>query len=619
MMNHNHIAFLLVIMLQLHGCTGSQPAQFTVYKLDAFKDVVPPQGTPDGLSVADTLTMFAAPGEYEPIAFAVHANTDVREVRITASDLRSGSARINSSAADIRLVKYWYQKGLGWTGSYLVPELLVHDDSFITPDHSTKRNILHFDGLPQDSDELVPFDIPENEFRHFWLKIHVPPDAVPGVYSNRITISSANGGQHSLPLKLEVLEWKLNDPMKKYGIYYHGCVFDEGVTPHSREGWFSEYKYMSAERYEAEMRDLSERGFYYAGIDCHGTPRSDGSYDFSGLIQSLRIRQKLGMDKEPVWVNVEGLRHLIIQFLNRGPAEEELAEIRKYVRHINECFLSEGFPKPYIYGIDEAHGEKLRKLIPVYKAIKEAGGKVAQACYAPRVSQGRWNEPGFLEIMDDYIELPIICMREGEDPVDYIHRVQYYGGTVLYYNLPQTHWDEYSAYIYRHNYGFWMFHSIADGIAPYVYYQYRTEGSPYNDFDQPENVRYGDLCVVYPAKNGIIPTLLWEAETEGLDDARYLSTLAGLIEEAKSRFGYTEQIRKTEDWLKHSRVPFLWTIPERFMPEHKNFRPLLVYDDDLRERLAGFPDLQDLRWQVVQKIRSLRAWMDAHKEYLKKK
>jgi len=39
---------------------------------------------------------------------------------------------------------------------------------------------------------------------------------------------------------------------------------------------------------------------------------------------------------------------------------------------------------------------------------------------------------------------------------------------------------------------------------------------------------------VYPAPDGPIPSLAWEAIREGIDDHKYLSTLAKLIEKAKS-------------------------------------------------------------------------------------
>ena len=60
-------------------------------------------------------------------------------------------------------------------------------------------------------------------------------------------------------------------------------------------------------------------------------------------------------------------------------------------------------------------------------------------------------------------------------------------------------------------------------------------GEPYQDIEDNPNyhLKGKDMCVACPSKEGPIPTLGWEAMREGVDDVRYLTTLADLIKKEK--------------------------------------------------------------------------------------
>jgi hypothetical protein len=88
-----------------------------------------------------------------------------------------------------------------------------------------------------------------------------------------------------------------------------------------------------------------------------------------------------------------------------------------------------------------------------------------------------------------------------------------------------------------------------------------------------------------------------------------LTTLASFIEEAKAVYGYKGPVREIEEWLENFRVKFQWTLPLSKQEGYDEYVPLLVYDEDLQERLRDLPNLQDLRWQVVIKIRQMRQWL----------
>ncbi len=84
-------------------------------------------------------------------------------------------------------------------------------------------------------------------------------------------------------------------------------------------------------------------------------------------------------------------------------------------------------------------------------------------------------------------------------------------------------WNRYSA-------GFMLWKSGFAGAMPFIYQQ-KHGCNAYDDFDYI-GPKYGnrDFMCTYPSQTGPVPTIQWEALREGIDDARYLSTLLNLLE-----------------------------------------------------------------------------------------
>lgn len=90
--------------------------------------------------------------------------------------------------------------------------------------------------------------------------------------------------------------------------------------------------------------------------------------------------------------------------------------------------------------------------------------------------------------------------------------------------------------------GCYLWKSKAQGIVPYCYQHLpKHPHSPYDDFDPWEPMAeveefdgvFRDHMLTYPAREGPVPTLQWEAFREGITDLRYLTTLHRLIEQAE--------------------------------------------------------------------------------------
>lgn len=92
----------------------------------------------------------ACRGEYEPASFVIQPVVrDLRNLRISATDLIGGQGVISKDQIDIRFVKSWYQAGGAWDtiglsnkgrSRVLIPELLLKNDALIHVDVDSKTN-----------------------------------------------------------------------------------------------------------------------------------------------------------------------------------------------------------------------------------------------------------------------------------------------------------------------------------------------------------------------------------------------------------------------------------------------------------------------------------------------
>ncbi len=144
------------------------------------------------------VSAFATPGEYEPLTFALHALKDLHGVKVLLSPLRGeGGERISQEALDLRFVRCWAQRTT-WNAStfYVIPELLEH---------------------------FKALDIPAGLTKQFWIMVHVPEDARPGLYEGEARVEPENAPPVTVKLRLRVLPFRLLKPRGKIWGLYSDC------------------------------------------------------------------------------------------------------------------------------------------------------------------------------------------------------------------------------------------------------------------------------------------------------------------------------------------------------------------------------------------------------------
>ncbi len=126
----------------------------------------------------ETLVAFATPGEFEPVTFALYPVRPLQNLKVRVSSLTSAAGEIPADRVDVRLATYW---NVGYP-------------SYTTL--STYRRV------PELLERVTVHTSPAGECQWYWLTIHVPDDARPGLYRGTVpsgTTASARPSRFRWP------------------------------------------------------------------------------------------------------------------------------------------------------------------------------------------------------------------------------------------------------------------------------------------------------------------------------------------------------------------------------------------------------------------------------------
>ena len=498
-------------------------SQLIIFRLDPFaNERALPDCYPDVPGKAGgKLSLAGSRDEYESASFAVYARLDLKGLRLELSDLRSGNQILPKSCFEPYVVKCWYQAGrdvMFHDGvKRFVPELLLKDDALVkvdtesetnsvrsTAEDSTTRYLPASGKDPKALDELRPLDastlqpvtIPAMTLKQFWLTLHIPEDAAAGRYSGSLRLSAQNITPVDVPIEVTVHTFELAQPKMIYSIYYPGKLNSD--TPN---GTIAAH-YKSEEQMRAELRDMYAHGVRY--------PNLWQAYSKELVPRALQLRKEAGMPNDMLFINSPP-----------GPPESAAGTVTGW-RELTADF---GYKDIYLYGLDEAHGTRLRIQKPSWENVQKAGGKM----YA-----SAWKEDPF-EVMGSRLNVLVWSGGCQPEKAKQWHRA---GSKIFSYSNPQVGVEE--PLLYRYNFGLALWKADYDGAMDFAYQW--AYGHIWNDFDSE---KFRDHCFTYPTVNGVVGTIQWEGFREGVDDVRYITTLEKAIETA----GDTKPAREARQWL----------------------------------------------------------------------
>jgi len=483
---------------------------------------------PLGAAVAEPLTLAACPGEYEPASFCLWAREKLDNVTVTCSDLEGPAGAISADAVDVRILKCWFQAGVGMedvTHKTLTPELLLHDDSIVRIDPVQMTNIIpgaeNVDPFTiRDAERLLPFTMRANELKQLWVLVHVPEDAQPGTYVGKLAVEVSGKQSDEVALRLTVRPFKLAESILLYGLYYKSRI-DAGEK--MREAIKKYYdghpdQYLAAiqglrtrQQVKAELANMVAHGVTlpYSGEYIEETPGLGGPRDY------MRVEEMLEMMKEA------GMRDDIVLYAATGTAHR-----RDVVENMVRIVREHGFKDLYFASpVDEPSPEQLRQAWPALEMIHAAGAKINVATNGTTLGS-----PGAVDMLD-------MVILSGPRAW-YADRMRAAGHLLLSYDNPMTAVEE--PLTFRRNRGLALWKAGFDGVCEYAYLS--SCNRPWDDFDHP---RYRDFAFSYPTADGVIDTIQGEGFREAVDDVRYLSTLLAAMKTSKN----AKLIQETQKWL----------------------------------------------------------------------
>ena len=520
------------------------------------------------------MTIMAARGEYEPASFLVKTDQPLEQVMVRVEPLKGAAGVLPPEAVDVRIARKFY-RAITWQ-CVAMPWVLVHDPGMLkivdkhqkwvteiavekwdSPGgHSLEEYQAGRSRMNQltreliDTEELQPGDV--QDFRQFWLTVHIPDDAPSGTYRAPVTISAKNAPATKLTLEVTVPDFDLLPPKFEYSTYYAATLSDE----------------MSERQYLAECRNMVAHGCTNPSIWDGPGLDEDGNLNLTKLSRYLDLREQAGMAPGGPLYMFDGGGMII--------KSGELTEAQKQhnvevARQVVAWARTRGYSDVFFMGIDEASGERLRSGRESYESIRQGGAKIWVAI-----------EADFLDIAGDLIDRPILTHPGHRlvdahqqwlvDSTDYLlHRQQmvtYDPELLMTPNIQKmikgVHKNGFKMFtqmdpvpgdpqpdLHRRSRGLGMWKTGFDGTMTRAYINHH--GPSMVRFDNQKvkdnGVGIGPFNFVLRGPGGVLDTLSWEGYREGRDDARYLATLQDAIARAKAAGRHARLVARTERWL----------------------------------------------------------------------
>jgi hypothetical protein len=185
----------LVVLISALAAQAAVEVCVTDYLAPQQKTIKPLGGVRTNLA-----RLFATPGEYEPVSFAVRPDERVEQMFLTATDLTGPGGTIPKANVRVQSVEGY---------------------------HGNDKDIL--------MDLGQPWDMPAMQRELFWATVKVPADAKPGLYKGAVTVRGSGQLLAQLALEVEVLPFTLGEPPLALGYNYSSPKDPRALAAHLRD------------------------------------------------------------------------------------------------------------------------------------------------------------------------------------------------------------------------------------------------------------------------------------------------------------------------------------------------------------------------------------------------
>jgi hypothetical protein len=461
---------------------------------------------------------FAAPGEFEPLNFAILPLRDLKDVRVQFSDLKSKDGQsIDATSIDTRFVKYMWTRP-NWNvlyTTYRAPDVLM---------------------------PMVPSDLTKGENFRVWATVRAPEGTPEGIYSGKAEIFSGEKKLHEVPVALRVLPINLlKDEGITYGMYYNEYnIFTWWSTPPMPDAFSREW-YVG--KMEKEIRDMAEHGINGIVWSLRGTTTKEGDFepDFGDLAAQIDVARRAGFSDRPMPLHFPTP---VSSFFDKYgvakpsgghlkgvqmPPQAYFDDFTKLIERIEAERKQRGWPEFLYYPVDEPEPLGSPDVVPFMAKLMESIKKVPGV--RTYVTGDPVNERGGppWDPLKPFID--VWCNQPFKPDYETIKAEAATRPGVEYWCYPNhvcSEFDKTRNMGARMTYGFGFWRSGYRGLMPWMY-QY-NQGNSWNYLDG----RQADVFVRTADDGSPIPVVTWEVYREGIDDMRYITTLEHWIERAKA-------------------------------------------------------------------------------------
>jgi hypothetical protein len=430
---------------------------------------------PLGGKPSTTAQLFATPGEYEPVSFAVRPMERVEEMFIRSGDLTGPRGVIPRENVRVQSVE-------GFQGG----------DYKILMD------------LGQ------PWDMPALQRELFWVTVHVPDTAKPGLYKGEVTITGKGVSLGHLALEIEVLPFTLDEPPFALG-YNYSSPKDPALLA-------------------AHLKDMREHGLTTVAplYNFHLPIHDEDTSEMGEFIESY----KAAGFKQPLYFGAS--MSLISELAGYGPVDSQRFQ-RKYLKVMRLLHAeAERHDAPVVFSIAD---ELTNQALP---GIKK-GEVLARLCYEELPEMAVTSDMnGYLEVMTMAPFLNVATFNNGWDGIDHHNRGRRLINREFLEELQQKT-DAIPWFVNagsgRLPFGFFFWKMTKCGVKGKVEWYYNLGNNERGS-------------VVRVEKDRVWPTLAYERTREGIDDLKYICTLERLIAEARQAHKANAEMEEAAELLK---------------------------------------------------------------------
>ena len=491
-----------------HPTAEQEHDGFIVFQRSVLERVHP-NSHPRPNEVAAAVTLHATWDEWEPVQLAVYPLRDLKHMQVVVTGLSDGQHVIPASELSVRMVRYY--------GAPL-----------------SVRVANRFGVVPKTLEIAAPIDVPKEAVRPYWITVHVPENRPGGSYTGSIIFTHA-GGEKTIPLTVDVIPVKLQEPDILYGTLCMNTLAN--VSKVNRGGRL-------LRQTDLIFRDQREHGMNTISLRSgHAYEEEDGLPFLPDLEVAMDLYKKYGFSKPLIYCPGQLFKTDKVNRSNSYKEYDGAVQVpvaRKVAAYYTKAFKKENLPGVMFIPVEEPNVKTgvgrfdppdIRQQLAreLSRTMKEAGGVVALTC-----------TPESVQAAIDYVDYWIVAFKSFT-PALYDMARKAKANLCIYANATMM---GQGTYFSRFMFGYFVWANGIKGMLPWTYplTPKRFPRNLGNRGEGPLNV--SDDFLGPDGKP--VPTIQWELSREGIDDAKYLVTIERLAQRARES-GAPESLRVADE------------------------------------------------------------------------